>query len=59
MLAIGAQAHRAQAACAVALRDAHRLRCDSAMRLRVAALRQVRVEPVKVQEPARVSQTRR
>ena len=38
MLAIGAEAYRAQAACAVALRDAHRLRCDSAMRLRVAAL---------------------
>jgi hypothetical protein len=38
MLAIGAEADRVQAASAVALRDAHRLRCDAAMRLRVAAL---------------------
>ena len=38
MLAIRAKANRCQAACAVAFRDAHRLRCDSAIRLRVAAL---------------------
>src|SRR5579872_5555654 len=46
MLAIGAEPHRfvvltgilGQAASAVAFRDAHRLRCASAMRLRVAAL---------------------
>jgi len=38
VLAIGAKANRIQAAFAVAFRAAHRLRCASAIFLRVAAL---------------------
>jgi hypothetical protein len=38
MLAVGAKANRVYAACAVAFRDAHRLRCASAIFLRVDAL---------------------